>query len=122
MKSISHLFPSKEIEAAAWLNIIHHFSFDDTMTVIVFPYEQKTISILYDSSESISVEPLDKEIITFIFKNIMNNIPDINVSTGAIYGEEYILFKQNKLKYKFKFSDGIVITREDIPNAYKLLQ
>jgi hypothetical protein len=123
MKSISHLFPSKELEHIAWLNIVHYFSFKDTISIIVFSSNEKQIPIITQSYDDIS-NPNFKDNFIYIFglRNTFMNRSDIIIAAGSIAQDEYELFKQDKMNCEYKFSDGIELTRNDIPEIYKLLQ
>jgi hypothetical protein len=120
MKSISHLFPSKDLEQIAWLNIIHYFSFEDTISVIVFKSNDKVIPIITVSSNENNYD--ESTIYLFGLRNYFMNRPDIKIITGTISLYEYELFKKDKVKCQYKFSDGIELTIDDIPEVYKLLQ
>jgi hypothetical protein len=124
LKSISHLFPSKELECIAWLNIIHNFSFDDIRNIIIFPSEDKDnhISIISCSESESSDYKENNFIHLYGFKNTFKNRADVIIGYGIISIDEYELFKQDKIKCHYKFSDGIEIIREDIPDVYRLLQ
>ena len=123
-KLISNLFLSKEIEHIAWLNIIHYCSFDDIRNIIIFPYKNdKCISMIYCSlTEHDYYTPEENYIHVFGFKNTYVYRPDIIIGSGSVSIKEYEMFKNDEIKYGYKFSDGIEVIREDVPEIYKLLK